>query len=376
MAGLGKYQISHIEDQRGPRRDNDGALDHILEFSYVSRPMISAQGIHCCRGNRFDGLFHASSKLLREVPHQERNIPLAFPQGWNVDWENIQPKEEIGPELLLAHHSFQMAVCRGNQTRIGPKCARASQPLELPLLQHAKEFGLQFERNFSNFVQENRAPVSHFEAANALRDRSRKCAFLVSEQLAFQQARRYGRAVELHEGLRSPRTQIMNAARDKFFSRACFSVNQDRRVRWRYSFHLFEDSAQRNAISDDLGKIHFRTDFIFQIQLLFGELVFQLSNLTKRTCILHCNGNLICDLGQKRTITCERILLIFDHTECSQHATSANKRKDADRSNFGLRCVLHSELPRLLDAAAPKFAGAKDHSRDIFVHGNKALFVV
>ncbi len=30
---------------------------------------------------------------------------------------------------------------------------------------------------------------------------------------------------------------------------------------------------QRTTIPNDLGKIHFRTDFIFQIQLLFGELV-------------------------------------------------------------------------------------------------------
>jgi hypothetical protein len=43
-------------------------------------------------------------KLLREVPHQERNVSLAFPQGRNVNRKNIQPKEEIGPELLLGHH--------------------------------------------------------------------------------------------------------------------------------------------------------------------------------------------------------------------------------------------------------------------------------
>ncbi len=79
-------------------------------------------------------------------------------------------------------------------------------------------------------------------------------------------------------------------------------------------------------------------------------------------------------MGQKLDIVAgERIVLIFDHTECAQHATSANKRKDADRSNFGLRVVLHSQPPRLLDTAAPEFASAKDRSRDIFVNGDKAL---
>src|SRR5260370_11029229 len=293
-----------------------------------------------------------------------------------MNWKKSQTKEAIFSELLLAHHRFQIAVCRGNQTRIRSKGARASQPLELPLLQHAEQFGLQFERNFSYFVQENRAAISHFETANPLRDRSCKCGCLVSEQVAFQQARRNGRAVELHEGLGAPRAQIMNAACDQFPSRACLSINQHRRIRRRYRLHLFEDSAQRGAISNDLSKIHFRADFIFQIQLFFGELVFELSNLPKGTCILYGNGNLICDLRQKLDVVAgERSALIFDHTECAQHATAANKRKDADRSNFGLRRVLHSQPPRLQDTSTPEVTGAKDRSRDIFVNGDKALLL-
>src|SRR5260221_12520575 len=273
---------------------------------------------------------------------------MAFAQGRNVNRKNIHAKKEIGSELLLAHHRFQIAVRRGNQTCIRRKRPRASQPLELRFWQRAEQFGLQFERNLSYFVQKNRAAIGHFETANALRDRSRKCAFLVSKQLAFQQARRNGRAVQLNEGLRAPWAQIMNGARDQFLSRACLAINQDRRIRWRDSFHMFEGSAQRGAISNDLGKIHFRADFIFQIQLLFGELVFELSNLPKGTCILHGNGNLISDLRQKLDIVAtERIVLIFDHTEYPQHAASATKRKDADRSNFDLRGVSHSESPRL-----------------------------
>src|SRR5260221_8661236 len=106
MTGGGNLKLPKLNLWRGPRRDNYGALDHILQFSYVSRPMVAAQGIHCRRWNGLYGLFHAPGKLLREVPHQERNIPLAFPQGRNVNRKNIQTKEEIGPELLLAHHGF------------------------------------------------------------------------------------------------------------------------------------------------------------------------------------------------------------------------------------------------------------------------------
>src|SRR5258708_28254711 len=103
---LRRFTIAIVNTWDGSRRDNYGALDYILKFSYVPRPMISAQGIHCCGWNRLHDLFHASGKLLREVPHEQRNIPLAFPQGWDVNGEYIQAKEEIGSELLLGDHCF------------------------------------------------------------------------------------------------------------------------------------------------------------------------------------------------------------------------------------------------------------------------------
>src|SRR5260370_24889357 len=320
-----------------PRRDDYGALDQVLEFSYVPRPMISGQRIHCRRWNRINRPVHAPGKLLREVPHQERNIPLPFPQGRNVDWKNIQAKEEIGPELLLAHHRFPITVRRGNRTCIRSKRARASQPFEFPLLQDAEQFGLQFERNLSYFVQENRAAIGHFEAPNALRDRSCERAFLVSEQLAFQQTCRNGRAAELDERLGAPRAKVMNGACNQFLTGTGVSIDEHGRVSRSDRLHLLQHAPQGSTFSDDLCEIHFATDFILKIELFLRELVFQLSNLPISKCILHGNGNLISDLGQKLDIVAgERIVLIFEHTECAQHATSANKRKDRDRSNFTL----------------------------------------
>ena len=39
---LGKFKIGNIDTQHRARRNNHGALDDILEFSYVPRPMIAA----------------------------------------------------------------------------------------------------------------------------------------------------------------------------------------------------------------------------------------------------------------------------------------------------------------------------------------------
>src|SRR5260370_17172029 len=117
------------------------------------------------------------------------------------------------------------------------KCSRTSQSLELLFLQHAEQFSLQFERNLSYLVQKNRAAVGYFETANALCDRSCECTFLVSEQLAFQQARRNGRAVELDERLRATGAQIMNGSPNQFFSLAPPSLNHHSRNRRPYPSH-------------------------------------------------------------------------------------------------------------------------------------------
>jgi hypothetical protein len=48
--------------------------------------------------------------------------------------------------------------------------AGAAQALELLLLQDAQELGLEFERDVADLVEEDRAAVRQFEAAEALGD--------------------------------------------------------------------------------------------------------------------------------------------------------------------------------------------------------------
>src|SRR6266404_7025235 len=120
----------------------------------------------------------------------------------------------------------------------------------------------------------------------------------------------------------------MNGSRNEFFSCTRISINEHSRICRSDRLHVLQHTPEGRTFSDDLGEIHFATDFIFEIELFLRELVFELSYLPKSKCILHGNGNLISDLGQKLDIVAsERIVLIFDHTEYPQHATSADKRK-------------------------------------------------
>ena len=43
---------------------------------------------------------------------------------------------------------------RSDNANVHPPRSIAAQPFEFPFLQHAQEFGLEFERNIANLIQE------------------------------------------------------------------------------------------------------------------------------------------------------------------------------------------------------------------------------
>ena len=73
---------------------------------------------------------------------------------------------------------------------------------------------MKLERNIAYLVEEDRATVGKFEAANALPNGARKRALLVTEQLAFKQAGRNSSTVYLYQGVFAAGAQIVNGAGD------------------------------------------------------------------------------------------------------------------------------------------------------------------
>src|SRR2546430_13614500 len=163
--------------------------------------------------------------------YQQWDIFRTFSQGWNVNRKNIQPVKQVFAKFSLLNHLLEFAIGGSDQACIGSQSTRASQPFELPFLEHAQQLGLKLERDVADLIQKYRSAIGQFKAANALRDGARKSAFLMSEELAFQQACRNRRTVELNKGPPGPRTGGMNGSRYEFFARPRFAQNQHRRLR-------------------------------------------------------------------------------------------------------------------------------------------------
>src|SRR5262249_55223252 len=105
---------------------------------------------------------------------------------------------------------------------------RVAQTLKLLFLQDAQQLGLQLRGDISHFVEKQGPLVSQLEAADLLRDRAGERTLLVPEQLAFEQSRGDGRAVELDEGALVARPQVMNGTGDQFLARARLSTDKNR----------------------------------------------------------------------------------------------------------------------------------------------------
>src|SRR5262245_2559525 len=91
----------------------------------------------------------------------------------------------------------------------------------------------------------------------------------------------------------------MNRAGDQFLTRSCLARDEHSRIGWRYGLHLLQHTAQGGAVSHNVRKVQLAANFIFQIQLLLRELVFERDDLTIGEGVLDRDSDLIGDLGQE-----------------------------------------------------------------------------
>src|SRR6267142_6812977 len=107
--------------------------------------------------------------------------------------------------------------------------------------------------------------MGQLEAADLLGDGAGEGTFLMAEQLALQEPRGHGRAVELDERALPTRAQVVQGAGDQLLARARFPTNKYRGVGGGDGFDLLEDPAEGGAVSDDLPEVVSGADLLLQV---------------------------------------------------------------------------------------------------------------
>src|SRR5260370_29809748 len=124
-------------------------------------------------GNCLESFVHGVSELLDEVTQDLGNIGYSFAERWQRDRENIQPIVKIFAEFSVSDQLPQIPIGRSNDTDIDSRGLRAAHSLELTLLQHTEQFGLEFQRYVSDFIEKQPSTISHGKAADMSSERTR-----------------------------------------------------------------------------------------------------------------------------------------------------------------------------------------------------------
>src|SRR5579862_8341422 len=91
-----------------------------------------------------------------EQPLCERqNILAAFPQRRNAQRDDVEAVVEILAKMMRTDFGLEVAIGRGDYSRIDVDGAFAADPLEVLILQEAQKFGLESRRQVGDLVEEN-----------------------------------------------------------------------------------------------------------------------------------------------------------------------------------------------------------------------------
>ena len=191
------------------------------------------------------------SELADEVRDEERDVLGPFAQRRYPNREHVQSIEEIGAKGALLNHLLEILVGRGDHSHVNRgRAATATQSLNLMLLERSEQFGLHFQRQVADLVQEQRATVCGLKSSDSLRDRACECSTFVTEQFAFEQARRNRGAIDRNESLLPPRAGVMNRPRNHFFAGPRLAEQQHRAVHGRNHGDRLGDFSESHAVTN------------------------------------------------------------------------------------------------------------------------------
>ena len=190
---------------RGPAREDDGALDHVLELAHVARPGVALQAGERLVREAVEVPVVLGGVHPQEVLGQHRHVFPALAQGRRGDRDDVEPVVEVLPEALLAHEHGQVLVGGGDDPHVDAEGLGPPHPLELALLEHPEDLGLRDRREVGHLVEEEGAAVGQLEAPFLPPRRPREGALLVAEELRLEQPLGQRRAVDGDERALPPR---------------------------------------------------------------------------------------------------------------------------------------------------------------------------
>ena len=232
------------DPQRGSGAGDDRPLHDGLELADVAGPVVRLQVPHRALGDPENGPAQLAAVLLHEVLHEPRDVLSPLAQGRHRDREDVEPVPEVLAEAAGLHLLVQPAVGGGHEAHVRLQRRGPAHALELAVLDHPQELGLQLEGQLADLVEEEGGAVGDLEAPLALGDGPGESALLVPEELALDEGGRQRRAVELDERPVPAGAQAVERVGDELLPDARLALEEDGARRGRHLLDAGEDVAQ------------------------------------------------------------------------------------------------------------------------------------
>src|SRR5882672_9197894 len=206
----------------------NGALDAVLQFAHVARPVVFEQALH---GSGAD-LDSATGSVAVDKPmHQHGDVGAALAQSGQMKGHHIKAEIEVLAECAIFVRSLQVAIGRGHNAHVHLGAVVATHRTDFFVLQYAQKFGLQFERQFADFIEEDGTPAGSMEQSGLGPDGSRKGPSLMTKEFAFYQRGHEGYAVDGDERLARESAAEMNRPGNQLLAGARLTRDEHGRTR-------------------------------------------------------------------------------------------------------------------------------------------------
>ena len=183
-------------------RHDERAVDDVLELAHVARPVVRSQALEGARRVKLLARLVAPRLLScgEEVLGQELDVLPALAQRRQVDREHVQPIEQVLAQLALRATASSgrrlVAAMTRTSTLIG-----SSPPTRVTCPSRARAAACTCSSTGISVISSRNSvpPVRALEVALVHAVRAREAAALVAEELALDQVRRHGAAVDRQE---------------------------------------------------------------------------------------------------------------------------------------------------------------------------------
>lgn len=194
-----------------------------------------------------------------------------------MDIDHIEAEVEVLAELAVFDHGGEVFVSCGDDADIDFDGGVAADAFDGAFAEGAEELDLSALVDFAEFVEEERAAVGGFEAADAAFGGTGEGAAFVAEEFAFEQLWGEGGAVDDDEFGFGSAAEVVEGVGDEFLAGTAFAFDEDGGACGSDLLDAFEDPLHGGGIAEELVEAEAVVDlalegsvFLFEVSAAEG----------------------------------------------------------------------------------------------------------